>query len=89
MSGTISVKKVLAHPYFSMLCALSVLFILPRYGCIAFMVGCASILSAYVVVLPEHFRNRNGSMLTATCLVAAMWVAAAVISALTRMGELS
>ncbi len=87
MSGTITAKKVVAHPNFSMICALSVLFILPLYGGIAVMVGCASILSAYVAVLPGHFRSRSGSMMTATCLVAAMWVAAAVTTALILMGE--
>ena len=85
MSGSITEKKVVAHPYYSMIFALSLFFILP--GGIAIMVGCASILSAYVAVLPEHFRSRSGSMMTATCLVAAMWMAAAVVTALILMGE--
>jgi hypothetical protein len=38
--------------------------------------------------LPESFRSRSGSMMTASCLVAAMWVAAAVITVLTLMGEI-
>ena len=88
MSGTIAAKKVLTHPCFSMTCALSVFFILPQYGSIAVMVGCASMLSAYVAVLPESFCGRSGSMMTASCLVAAMWVAVAVITALTLMGEI-
>jgi hypothetical protein len=88
MNGTITVKKIVAHPYFSMICVITLFFILPRYGSMAVMVGCASILSAYVAVLPEHFRSRSGSMMAATCLVAAMWVAAAVIIALTLMGEI-
>ncbi len=89
MSGTITAKNVFTHPYFSMICFLSLLFILPRYGgIIAVMVGCASVLSAYVAVLPEQFRSRSGSMMTATCLVAAMWVGAAVITAMTLMGEI-
>ena len=88
MSGTITAKKVFTHPYSSMICALSVFFILPRYGSIAVMVGCASMLSAYVAVLPESFCSRSGSMMTAYCLVAALWVAAAVITALTLMGEI-
>ena len=88
MSGTISGKKFVTHPYFSMLCVLSLFFILPRYGSMAVMVGCASVLSAYIAVLPEHFRGRSGSMVAATCLVAAMWVAATVIAALTLMGEI-
>jgi hypothetical protein len=88
MSGTITVKKILTHPYFALVCVVSLFFILPRYGGMAVMVGCASILSAYVAVLPEHFRSRSGSMMTATCLVAAMWVAAAIVTALTLMGEI-
>jgi hypothetical protein len=88
MSGTITAKKVVTHPYFSLICILSVFFILPRYGSMSVMVGCASILSAYVAILPEHFRSRSGSMTAATCLVVAMWLAAAVITALTLMGEI-
>ena len=87
MSGAVTAKKVVEHPFFSMICVLSLFFILPRYGSTAVMVGFACILSAYVAVLPEHFRSRSGSMMTATCLVAAMWVAAAVIAVLTLMGE--
>ncbi len=88
MSGTITAKKVFTHPYFSMICVLSLFLILPRYGGIAVMVGCASVLSAYVAVLPEQFRSRSGSMMTATCLATAMWVGAAVITAMTLMGEI-
>ncbi len=89
MSGTITAKKALTHPYFSVICVLSLFFFIwPRYGNMAVMVFCASILSAYVAVLPESFRSRSGSMMTASCLVAAMWVAAAVITALTLMGEI-
>ena len=88
MSGTITAKKVVTHPYFAMICFLSVCFILPRYSNIALMVGCASTLSAYVAALPEQFRSRSGSMMTATCLVAAMWVGAVVITAMTLMGEI-
>jgi hypothetical protein len=88
MSGTITAKKIVAHPYLSIVCLLSLLFVLPPYGSMAVMVGSASILSAYVAVLPEHFRSRSGSMMAAICLVAAMWVAAAVITALTLMGEI-
>ena len=88
MIGTITAKTLVTHPYFSMLCVLSLFFILPRYGSVAVMVGCAIILSAYVAVLPEQFRSRSGSMVAATCLVAGMWMAAAVITALTLMGEI-
>jgi hypothetical protein len=88
MGGTITAKKVVTHPCFSLICVVSLFFILPRYGSIAVMVGCASILSAYVAGLPELFRGRSGSMMAATCLVAAMWLGAAVITALTLMGEI-
>ena len=88
MSGIITVRKIVAHPYFSLVCALTLFLILPRYGSVAVMVGCASVLSAYVAVVPERFRSRGGSMVAATCLVAALWVAAAVVAALTLMGEI-
>jgi hypothetical protein len=88
MNETITAKKVVTHPCFSMVCVLSLFFLLPRYGSVAVMVGCASILSAYVAVLPEAFRSRSGSMMAATSLVAAMWAVAAVITALTLMGEI-
>ncbi len=48
-------------PRVSLVCVISMLFILPRYGGIAVMVGCASVLSAYVFVMPERFRSRRGS----------------------------
>lgn len=83
MNGTITVKQVVAHPYFAIVCLISLFFILPRYGGAAVMIGCAGVLTAYVAVLPERFRSRSGSMMTATCLVAAMWAGAAVITALT------
>lgn len=89
MITAITPKKIVAHPYFSMLCALAVFFILPQYGSAAVMVGCASVLSAYVALWPEPFRSRSGSMLAAKYLVTAMWIFTAVIVALTLMGELS
>ena len=89
MSEIMTVKKVVTHPYFGMICFLSVCFILPRYGGIAVtMVGNASILLLLVAVLPEQFRSRSDSMMAATCLVAAIWVGAAVITVLTLMGEI-
>ena len=88
MSGPNTAKKVVTHPYVSLICVLSLFFILPRYGSMAVMVGCASMLSVYVAVLPGSFRSRSGSMVAATCLVAAMWLAAAVITVLTLMGEI-
>jgi hypothetical protein len=88
MSGPITAKTVVTHPYFGMICFLSLTLFLPRYGGIAIMVGCASILSVLVLVLPEQFRSRSGSMMAATCLVAALWVGAVIITAMTLMGEI-
>lgn len=88
MSASLAAKKVLTAPYFSMLCFLAVLFVLPPYGYVAVMIGCASVLSAYVAALPNSFRSRSGSLLAAYCLVATMWAGAAVVMALTLMGEI-
>jgi hypothetical protein len=88
MSGTITTKNVFTHPYFALGCFICVCFVLPRYGGITVMVGCASVLTALVAALPDSFRSRSGSMVAAKCLVAAMWVAAAVITALTLTGEI-
>ena len=81
-------KKVVTHAFFSMLCVVFRLLILPRYGTVALMIGSASVLSAYVAVLPEQFRSRSGSMMPVTCLVAVLWVAAAVVTAMTLMGAI-
>lgn len=88
MQRTITLKRIVSHPYFSLACVISVLFILPRYGVTALMVGGASVLSAYVFAMPERFRSRGGSMIPAICLVTGMWFAAAVIAALTLPGGL-
>jgi hypothetical protein len=86
MNGALTAKKVITHPYFSLICFLTVWLMLPSYcGIAVAMVGCASVLSAYVAVFPKQFRSRSGSMMTATCLVAAMWVGAVVITAMTLM----
>lgn len=88
MSESITAKRVVTHPFFSMLAVLFLIFILPPYGSAAVTVGGAALLSAYVATMPESFRSRSGSMAPATCLVAALWVAAAIVTALTLMGEL-
>jgi hypothetical protein len=88
MGGAITARKIVSQPYFSLISVVSLFFILPQYGSVAMMVGSAGVLSAYVAGLPELFRSRSGSMKTATCLVAAMWAATAVIAALTLMGAI-
>lgn len=88
VSGAITAKRVVTHPYFSMTCFICILFLLPQYGGIAVMVGSASILSVYVAVVPERFRSRSGSVFTAICLVVSMWIAAAAITAMTLSGHM-
>jgi len=91
MSENITVKKVVTHPFFGLIFLLSLWFIVSRYGSIGVLVGSvssASVLSVYVVVLPDRFRSRSGSMMAAICLIAATWVGAAVITALTLMGKI-
>lgn len=85
VGDTITARPILAQTQFSLLCFLLVFFVLPRYGSVAVMAGCASALTALVAMTPESFRSRNGSMVTAACLVGALWVAAGLIAGLTLM----
>ena len=77
------------HPSFTLVCVLGVLFVLPRLGVVAVMVGCAAILTALVWARPEHYRGRRGTMLLAICLVVAMWLAALAVALLAFAGGLS
>ena len=89
MSETITLKRFITHPNFSLVFFISVCCILPIYfGSAVTMLACASVMTAFVVVLPEQFRSRNGSMTIATCLVTAMWIAAVVLMAMTLMGQI-
>lgn len=89
MSETIALKQFITHPNFALAVFVSVCCILPTYfGSAVTMVACASVLTVYVAVLPDQFRSRSGSMLTATCLVAAMWIGAAVLTAMELLGEI-
>ncbi len=88
MKTTILLKSAMANPYFPPFCAISMLFILPRYGSVATMVGCATILSAYVAVFPDSFRGRKGSLTLAGFLVAGMWALTAIVTVLSLTGEL-
>ncbi|TXT32558.1 MAG: hypothetical protein FD138_2047, partial [Planctomycetota bacterium] len=46
MNQTITAKKVVTHPYFALICFLSLWLILPRYGgAAAMMIGSAGLLS--------------------------------------------
>lgn len=88
MQRTITLKNVLAHPYFSVGCVLAIFFVLPRFGGVAVTVGCAAMLSAFVWAQPDRFRSRNHSLRMAICLVIVMWIAAVVVTAFTLAGEL-
>jgi hypothetical protein len=81
MNTTITAKRVITHPYFSLVCFLALCFALPRFaGTAITMVSCAGLLTIFVMVTPESFRSRSGSMTTAICLAAVMWVAAGAIA---------
>lgn len=80
-------KKILTHPYFSLACVVSLLFILPRFGSAVMMVGCTIVLSAYVSALPDRFRSQNGSLTLAFCLLAVMWMIAVVITVFSLLGR--
>lgn len=59
----------------------------PVLGNIGMAVGPAIGLTIALALIPRDFRSRSGSLTPAIWLVAAMWVAAAVITALTLIGE--
>ena len=88
MSETITLKRFLTHPNFLLAFFISVCCILPIYfGSAVTMFACVSVMTAFVAVLPEQFRSRNGSIATAICLVTAMWIAEVVLAAMTLMGQ--
>lgn len=86
MHGTMTSRQVVTHPYFALICFLAVTLVLPQFGGMAVMVGCAGLLSMLVAVSPEQYRTRNGSLKTAMGLLAAMWLAAALITAMILTG---
>lgn len=82
-----SLKKLVDNPNFSLLSFVAICVILPRFGAAPMMVGCAAVLSACVSANPEQFRSRSGSLTTAMAFVAAIWVAAAVLTVLSLTGQ--
>lgn len=89
MSETITLKRFITHPNFALDFFISVCCILPVYfGSAVTMLACASVMTAFVTVLPEQFRSRNGSNTTATCMVSSMWFAVVVLTAMTLMGQI-
>lgn len=88
MNKPLRFNNVVEHPFFGLACFVAILFVLPRYGLTAVMIGCALVLGAYVAAIPDRFRSRSGSLTAAVCLVAAMWMAATVLVWLSLMGKL-
>jgi len=87
MNKPLPFKNVVEHPFFGLGCFVSILFILPRYGLAAMMIGCALVLAAYLAVNPDRFRSRSGSLTAALCLVTVVWMAAVVLVWLSLMGR--
>jgi len=83
-----TLKKLVDHPYFSLVCFLAICVFLPRLGATAMMIGSALVLSVCVSANPEHFRSRSGSLTPAVGLVTAIWVAAVVMAVLSLTGRL-
>ena len=71
--------------------AVVILFILPEYLSSPFDVmvmgfGSATLMTIYLHMYPESLRSRGGSLLTAFCLVAAMWLLAVVVMVVSLVG---
>lgn len=88
MNKPLPFKQIVESPFFGLACFVAILFILPRYGLAAMMIGCALVLAAYVAAIPDRFRSRSGSLTAAVCLVTVMWMAATVLLWLSLMGKL-
>jgi hypothetical protein len=75
-------KTTSAQGNFAVFCIFLMAIVLPALGPAAIVAGGAAIMTAYVLVLPDSFRSRRGSLTLAICLVTAMWLAALVVTAL-------
>jgi len=82
MTTTPTLKKLLTNPVFSFGFVLAVIFVLPRYGSGVLMFSCAALISAYVLIMPDAFRSRSGSLLMARCLAGGMWILWAIVVAI-------
>ena len=74
-----------------LVCAVVVLFILPEFfpspfDSIAMGIGGAISFTIFFFLLPESLRSRRGSLIPAICLVAAMWLLAAVTTVISLIG---
>jgi hypothetical protein len=82
MTARLSLEKLLTNPYFALGFFLSMFFALPRCGGSVVMFFCAVLISAYVLVMPESFRSRSGSLVMARCLAGGMWIMWAIVVAI-------
>ena len=72
-------------------CCVVFLFILPEYfpspfDCIAMGIGAAISFTIFFFLKRESLRSRHGSLIPAICLVAAMWLFAAVGTVISLIG---
>lgn len=72
--------------------AIVVLFILPLFipspfGVMVMGFGSAILMTTYVYLQPESFRDRGGSLIAAICLVTAMWIAAVISTVFSLIGR--
>ena len=74
-----------------LVCNVVLLFILPQYfpspfDSIAMGIGAAISFTIFFFLKPESLRSRRGSLIPAICLVAAMWLFAAVTTVISLIG---
>jgi hypothetical protein len=80
-------QKLETNPFFSFACFLLIMF-LARFGGFAMMLGSTGILSLYILLRPNSFRGRDGSLKLAFGLLATLWAFTVVVLILTSMGEI-
>ena len=75
-----------------MVFTLVIIFILPQFipapfGEMVMGFGATISFTAYVLLQPDSFRSRSGSLMQAICLVTAMWILLVVVTALKLIGR--
>ena len=74
-----------------LVCCVGLVFIVPEYfpspfDSIAMGIGAAISFTIFFFLHPESLRSRRGSLIPAICLVAAMWLFAAVTTVISLIG---
>ena len=74
-----------------LVCCVGLVFIVPEYfpspfDSIAMGIGAAISFTIFFFLHPESLRSRRGSLIPAICLVAAMWLFAAVGTVISLIG---